>query len=70
MCGKTLNPNHITAIFGVVKSEENLFIFQKKAIAFASRLARRIILFKWTAISTIPSTFIQWVKETMASLKL
>ena len=63
-----IEPNPLTAIFDVAPKEANLSTSQRKAIAFSSLLARRLILFNW--IKAIPPSHKRWTEEVMAHLKL
>ncbi|XP_059927376.1 LINE-1 retrotransposable element ORF2 protein [Gadus macrocephalus] len=65
---KNIEPGPLAAIFGVAPGETQLTIAQRKAIAFSSLLARRLILFNW--IKAAPPTHKRWVEEVMAHLKL
>ena len=65
---KNIEPGPLAAIFGVAPGETQLTIAHRKAIAFSSLLARRLILFNW--IKAAPPTHKRWVEEVMAHLKL
>lgn len=66
--GKALQPDHITAIFGVVRDELGVSCLHRNAIAYASLHARRLILLNWKGKS--PPTYIHWVREVMLGLDL
>ncbi|CAB1336864.1 unnamed protein product [Coregonus sp. 'balchen'] len=68
MCNATVSPNPFTAIFGLLPLDQNATMHQVNAIAFASLLARHLVLFHWKS-AKLPS-FMQWVKEGMSSLPL
>uniref|UniRef100_A0A1A8LYQ6 Reverse transcriptase domain-containing protein n=2 Tax=Nothobranchius pienaari TaxID=704102 RepID=A0A1A8LYQ6_9TELE len=63
-----MEPMPLTAIFGVAPRETRLTASQRKAIAFTSLLARRLILFNW--IKATPPSHKRWLEEVMAHLKL
>ena len=63
-----VTPNPLTAIFGVVKGGNALSHIHRKAIAFASLLARRLILFNWKGKN--PPTYIHWIRDVMMVLNL
>lgn len=70
MFGTRLDPDPISALFGVV-SEESRAVLPLKAhvvIAFTTLLARRLILFKWK--QNTPPSFTHWVKDVMYFLHL
>lgn len=64
--GTPLQPNAITALFGI--SLVPLPKLQLDVIAFATLLARRLILLWWK--STLPPSHTMWVKEIFNNLKL
>ena len=68
MCGRLIPPDPITAIFGVRAEEVQTSTSQAYAIAFASLLARRLILRQWKSAN--PPSFLCWVKEVLAFLPL
>lgn len=68
VCNKTIDPNPITALFGVLPNQPDLTSYQTNAVAFSSLLARRLILLKWKDVQ--PPSFIQWVREVMMCLQI
>lgn len=66
--GKTLQPDPLIAIFGVISNEMNLSRLHKDAIAFASLHARRLILLNWKGKN--PPVYIHWIREIMSGLDL
>lgn len=68
ICGKELHGNPITGIFGVLSSEENLSYSHKRAIAFATLVARRCILRNWKAKK--PPSFSQWLQDMVYFIKM
>lgn len=68
ICNIVIDPNPITAIFGVIPNQYGLNSYQTNAVAFSSLLARRLILQKWK--DARPPSFIQWVSEVMACLQI
>lgn len=66
--GKTLQPDPLIAIFGVVKDELKLSRLHKNAIAFASLHARRLILLNWKGKN--PPAYVHWIREVMLGLAL
>ena len=63
ICNRNIDPNPITAIFGVISNQFDLNSYQTNAVAFCSLLARKLILLKWK--DAHPPFFIQWVREVM-----
>lgn len=63
-----IEPSAFIAIFGVVSQETHLSRNGKNMIAFASLLARRLILLKWK--EKFPPTFKAWVNDIMHHLTL
>ena len=63
-----LAPTSSLPFFGVLLLDQKATMHQANAIAFASLLARRLVLFHWK--SAKPHSFMQWVKEVMPSLPL
>lgn len=47
MCGRLIPPYPVTAVFGIMSGEVQISTSQARAIAFASLLARRLILRQW-----------------------
>ena len=68
MCDRVIDPNPMTALFGVVPQETRIPTHQAEAIAFSTLLARRLILFSWKKVKA-PSHK-RWVEEVMSHLKL
>lgn len=58
----------ITAIFGITPQDTHLSRQAKNMIAFASFIARRLILFKWK--EKLPPTFKMWVNDLLHHLVL
>ena len=58
-CGRPISSDPITTVFGVTAGEAQISTSQARAIAFASLLARRLILRQWK--STNPPSFLCWV---------
>lgn len=44
LCNKTVSPNPLTALFGVIPQETSIASYQTEAVAFSTLLARRLIL--------------------------
>ncbi len=63
-----LEPNPLTALFGVMGGEKKLTIAKQRTLFFASLLARRAILLRWK--DTSPPTHAQWLEDIMSCLKL
>ncbi len=63
----TITPNVLTALFGL-PLDQNLPVTIKHVIAFATLLARCIILQKWK--HTSPLTHDRWIKEILECIKL
>lgn len=68
MCGRRIPLDPITAVFGVKAWDVQISTSQACAIAFASLLARRLILRQWKSAN--PPSFLFWVKEVLAFLPL
>lgn len=68
MFGKTIDPNPMTAVFGVLPNHHGITSYQMNAVAFSSLLARWLILLKWK--DSGPPVFIQWVREVMRCLQI
>jgi len=66
--GKTLQPDPLIAIFGVVRNGLKLSRLHKNAIAFASLHARRLILLNWKGKN--PPAYVHWIREVMLGLAL
>ncbi len=63
--GKTLQPDPLIAIFGVVGDELKL---SKMQIAYASLHARRLILLNWRGKNS--PFYVHWIREVMLGLAL
>lgn len=63
-----LEPNPLTALFGVMGGEKKLTTAKQRILSFASLLARRAILLRWK--DTLPPTHAQWLEDIMSCLKL
>lgn len=63
-----LDPNPLTALFGVMGGEKKLTTTKQHILSFASLLARRAILLRWR--DTLPPTHTQWLEDIMSCLKL
>ncbi len=61
----TLN---LMAVFGVVPDTIKLTTLQADSVAFATLLARRLILMNWK--SAVPPTYRQWVLDLLHALKM
>ena len=68
ICGQTIAPDYHTAIFGVPPPGCKVSNLQANALAFASLLARRLILFSWKSNSA-PS-FLRWLRDVLSFLPL
>uniref|UniRef100_A0A8C7XNT8 Reverse transcriptase domain-containing protein n=1 Tax=Oryzias sinensis TaxID=183150 RepID=A0A8C7XNT8_9TELE len=68
LCGRKIDPNPFTTVFGALPNTEGLNSYQTNAIAFLSLLARRLILVKWK--DDRPPSFVQWVREAMMCLQM
>lgn len=66
--GETVNPNPLTAIFGISPPSCPLSRNARDVIAFTTLIARRSILLNWKQQS--PPNFTRWIRETMYFLKL
>ncbi|CAB1340154.1 unnamed protein product [Coregonus sp. 'balchen'] len=55
VCNKTVDPDPFTAIFGIPPLDCTATTHQANAVAFASLLARRLILFNWKTSARPPS---------------
>ena len=66
--GIPIEPSASIAVFGVVSQEIHLSRQEKNMIAFASLLARRLILLKWK--EKFSPTFKAWVNDVMHHLTL
>ena len=65
--GLVIDPNPLSAIFGV-PPDNGQPVVMKRALAFTTLLARRLILFKWK--HTSPPTHNRWIKEVLYNIKL
>lgn len=68
ICGQTIAPDYHTAIFGVSPPGCKVSNLQTNVLAFASLLARILILFNWKSNSA-PS-FLQWLRDILSFLPL
>ena len=68
ICHKTIEPNPITAIFGVSTDDAPVTSPQANFIAFSSLIAQRLILRDWK--SEKPPTFTEWVKDVLSFIPL
>lgn len=68
ICGQTITPDYHAAIFGVPPPGRKVSNLQANVLAFASLLARRLILFNWKSNSA-PS-FLQWLRDVLSFLAL
>ena len=65
ICGQAITPDYHMAIFGVPPRGCKVSKLQANALAFASLLARRLILFNWKSNS--PPAFLQWLRDEIFS---
>ncbi|KAI4827930.1 hypothetical protein KUCAC02_031287, partial [Chaenocephalus aceratus] len=63
-----IQPNPIIAVFGVAPEGVSLSNCQSHSLAFATLLARRLILLKWK--DRTPPSHAHWVRDVMAHLQL
>lgn len=63
-----LEPNALTALFGITMEEMQLTQEKRRTLSFASLFARRAILFRWR--DSLPPTHRQWLEDIMSCLKL
>ncbi len=63
-----IEPNPLTALFGVLPENVKLTVLEMDNIAFCTLLARRLILIIWKLPS--PPTYRQWVFDLCFALKL
>lgn len=63
-----IEPSPVVSIFGVTPEELGIGNWGKTVVAFATLLARRIILMKWKDKS--PPTFQHWINDVMYYLIL
>uniref|UniRef100_A0A3P8RWR8 Reverse transcriptase domain-containing protein n=1 Tax=Amphiprion percula TaxID=161767 RepID=A0A3P8RWR8_AMPPE len=68
MCRKLITVSPFISIFGVPPPEITVPASQAKAIAFASLMARRLILLQWK--SDKPPSFDSWIREMLSMLQL
>ena len=68
ICKKKVDPDPITATFGIAPNNFGISKHQSDLIAFSTLLARRLILLGWKS-PTSPS-YSRWVREVMSFLKL
>lgn len=66
--GKRMEPNAVTALFGVISATAPFSLEERSFIAFVSLLARRLILLKWK--SATPPSHLHWVKDVLYFAKL
>ncbi len=64
----TIDPNPLTALFGVLPENVKLTVLEMDNIALCTLLARRLILINWKLPS--PPTYRQWVFDLLFALKL
>lgn len=65
---RLINPNPLTAIFGIQCEDDHLPTAQSDCIAFVTLLARRIILLSWKL--AVPPSYKHWVRDRLRLLKL
>ena len=65
---KTVTPCPLMAIFGVTAGNTSLTSWQRRALAFSSLLARRLILLNWK--NSAPPTHTHLIRSIMCNLKL
>ncbi len=63
-----LDPNPLTALFGILPESVNLNTLQADSVAFATLLARRLILIYWK--SAAPPPYRQWVFDFLHYLRM
>ena len=63
-----IEPSAITAIFGITHYDTHLSRQAKNMMAFASLIARRLILLKWK--EKLPPTFKMWINDLLHHLVL
>ena len=68
ICGTEITPSFHTAIFGIIPPDCSVTPPQSNAVAFASLMARRLILLNWK--SKKPPSFSQWLKEVLSFIPL
>ena len=68
LCNTSIEPNPITAIFGVPTDDTQVSSVQANVIAFSSLIARRLILRNWK--SDKPPTFSSWVRDVLSFIPL
>ena len=66
--GRPVEPNAITALFGVTSPTLSLSSVEAAFVAFVTLLARRLILFRWK--SPTPPTHTSWIKDILNYVKL
>ncbi len=59
----TIDPNPLTALFGVLPENVKLTVLEMDNIALCTLLARRLILINWKLPS--PPTYRQWVFDLL-----
>ncbi len=68
ICGWTLDPCPVITVLGESPSEGQFTVFQSKATAFVTLLARRLIFLHWK--SARPPLFKCLVKEALSMMPL
>lgn len=68
VCKRNMDPDPFIAIFGVLLNRDHVTSHQSNVVAFASLLARRLILLKWK--DARPPSFIRWVRDVMRCLQM
>ncbi len=63
-----LDPNPLTALFGILPESINLNTLQADSVALATLLARRLILMNWK--SAAPPPYRQWVFDVLHALRM
>lgn len=68
MCNVIIDPNPLTAVFGLVPQRTPITNYQAVAIAFSTLLARCLIICCWKKVG--PLSHKCWMEEVMSHLKL
>lgn len=63
-----IEPNSLTALFGICPSVPSLSTLKQDAIAFVTLLARRLILLNWK--SKMPPSHSRWLSDVLYFIKL
>ena len=66
--GEKIKPNSLSALFGVAPPSPSLSKSKQDVIAFATLLARRLIVLNWK--STTPPSHTRWIRDALYFLKL